>query len=197
MVIKDITNSIFTSKTYVLTAGGAEAVWLVDCGDYGKVEEVVGGKAITGVLLTHAHFDHIYGLPELLEKHPACKVYTNESGCVALGDARLNLSRYHGTPVLVSPSSVYLCDEGDDIALFNGVSAHVYATPGHHPSCLCIQVGSYLFTGDSYIPGVKVVTNLPGANKQQAQESVTRIMELAKGKVLCAGHEVGENSTCY
>ena len=167
-------------------------MWLVDCGDFDKVEDVIGSQTIAGVLLTHAHFDHIYGLPALLQKYPACKIYTNESGCTALGDARLNLSRYHETPIVIPPHNVYLCDEDDDIPLFKGVTAHVYATPGHHPSCLCFQVGEYLFSGDAYIPGVKVVTNLPGANKQQAQESVARILELANGKTLCAGHGIQE-----
>ena len=192
--LSNITNSIFTSKTYILSSEASDAVWLVDCGDFDKVEGVIGSKTIAGVLLSHAHFDHIYGLPELLEKYPGCRIYTNESGCVALGDARHNLSRYHETPIVVTPNHIYLCDEGDEIPLFEGVSARVFATPGHHPSCLCFQVGDYLFSGDAYIPDVKVVTNLPGANKLQAQESVERILELAKGKVLCAGHVVGDRS---
>ena len=161
----------------------------MDCGDFDKVEERIGERSIAGVLLTHAHFDHFGAAPELLEKYPGCRIYTNESGCVALGDARHNLSRYHETPIVVAPNHIYLCDEDDEIPLFEGFSARVFATPGHHPSCLCFQVGDYLFSGDAYIPGVKVVTNLPAANKQQAQESVARILELAKGKVLCAGHE--------
>lgn len=35
---------------------------------------------ISGVLLTHAHFDHIYGLNEIIALFPTTKVYTNEFG---------------------------------------------------------------------------------------------------------------------
>jgi hypothetical protein len=49
-----------------------------------------------------------------------------------------------------------------------------------------------LFTGDAYIPGVKVVTTLKGGDKVKAAESVERILRLAEGKTVCAGHEVTE-----
>ena len=54
-------------------------------------------------------------------------------------------------------------------------------------------MGEYLFTGDSYISGIKVVTNLPGGNKELAAQSLEKILELAKGKILCPGHVVEEN----
>ncbi len=42
---------------------------LVDPGDVWE-----GFKNVSAVLLTHAHFDHIYGLNELLEISPEAKV---------------------------------------------------------------------------------------------------------------------------
>ena len=41
-----------------------------------------------------------------------------------------------------------------------------------------------IFTGDAYIPGIKVVTSFPRSNKTQAAASETRIKELAKGKII-------------
>lgn len=75
------------------------------------------------------------------------------------------------------------------ILTFDGVQAKVYHTPGHNPSCLTYEVGDYLFTGDAYIPGVKVVTTLKGGDKAKAAESVERILRLAEGKTVCAGKE--------
>ena len=87
--LTDITNSIFTSKTYVLGDSNHSSVWLVDCGDMDKVLAQIGERMIVGVLLTHAHFDHIYGLPELLRRFPHCQVVTNEAWLKALADSRL------------------------------------------------------------------------------------------------------------
>ena len=106
-----------------------------------------------------------------------------------LASAKANLSYYVETASEIEyEGEVTLLHDGDRIELFKGIHLDVIATPGHHPSCLSYLVGDYLFTGDSYIPGVKVVTNLPKGNKKQAEESVARILEFGRGRVICPGH---------
>ena len=195
--VNHIINSVFTSKTYILTQEGSLFVWLVDCGDVPPLMDYLsslGGSSfeIKGVLLTHVHYDHIYGLPKLREMFPSLRVYTNEYGKKALTDIRMNYSKYHNDPIVYESENVETCEEGSVIELFDGVQAKVYHTPGHNPSCLTYEVGDYLFTGDAYIPGVKVVTTLKGGNKVDAAESLERILRLAEGKVVCPGHEVTE-----
>ena len=189
-----IVNSFFDSMIWLLSDEGSSWVWLVDCGDVEPIIEKIGGKSIAGVLLTHAHFDHIYGLPELLERYPDCRIYTNEVGRETLGNAKLNMSLYHETPLTVEGPQICICGEGDDIELFENISAKVYETPGHHPSCLTFRVEDNLFTGDAFIPGIKVVTNLPKGDKKQAQVTLERIKTLAKGKKIRPGHNGKEES---
>lgn len=183
-----IRNSFYDSITWLLSDEGSSRVWLVDCGDVSPIIEKINGKIIEGVLLTHAHYDHIYGLPELLELFPECKVYTNSFGKDALASAKKNLSRYHENPIEINESFVSVIKEGSEVELFPNIVAFVYETPGHNPSCLCFEVGDYFFTGDAYIPGIKVVTNLSDGDKQQAKESLERIQSLKQNKTVCAGH---------
>lgn len=185
-----IVNTIFTSRTYILEEDACPAVWLVDCGDFDKVLDRIGDKAIAGVLLTHAHFDHIYGLPELLSLFPQCLIVTNETGLAALGSDKANMSRYNGTPLQVTPTNVMLVHDGDSVPIFDGIMARIYETPGHNPSCLTFEIGNLLFTGDAFIPGEKVITALPGGSKSIAAASVARILELGNGKVILPGHEI-------
>lgn len=188
-----IINSIFDSITWLLSEAESNQVWLVDCGDINLILEKLKGKNIAGVLLTHAHFDHIYGLPELVKQFPDCVVYTNSSGREALGNARLNMSRYHESPITLEEKYVRLCEEGDEITLFDDCAAQVLSTPGHHPSCLTFAIDRYLFTGDAFIPGIKVVTNLPGGNKEQAKASKERIEAMLSSHQVCAGHPQNGN----
>lgn len=189
-----IVNSFFDSITWLLSYEGSSWVWLVDCGDVEPIIEKIGGKCIAGVLLTHAHFDHIYGLPELLKLYPDCRIYTNEIGRETLGNAKLNMSLYHETPLTVEGQQITICGEGDDIELFDNKKARVFETPGHHPSCLTFMVEDNLFTGDAYIPDIKVVTNLPKGDKKQAQASLERIKNFAEGKIIRPGHYDKEES---
>lgn len=192
--VKHIVNSVFTSRMYILTQEGSYSVWLVDCGDVPPLMYMLSSMGdafiIKGVLLTHVHYDHIYGLPRLTEKFPSLRVYTNEYGKNALMDIRLNYSKYHNDPIEYESENVVTCEEGSVIELFDGVQAKVYHTPGHSPSCQTYEVGDYLFTGDAYIPEIKVVTTFKGGDKVKAAESVERILRLAEGKVVCPGHKV-------
>lgn len=195
--LEHIVNSVYASRTYILSECESREFWIVDCGDVPPLVDMIsslGGNLfkIKGVLLTHVHYDHIYGLPRLKELFPEVRVYTNEAGRVALGSEKLNYSKYHNDPIVFESENIVICKEGDEIELFEGVTAKVYETPGHSDSCLTYEVEDYLFTGDSYIPGVKVVTTLKGGDKKLAAKSVERILKLAEGKIICPGHEVIE-----
>lgn len=193
--VAHVVNSVYASRTYILSKSGGTEYWLVDCGDVPPLVDMVfslggGNLKIKGVLLTHAHYDHMYGLPRLIELFPEVMVFTNDIGRKMLGSEKLNMSKYHEDPIVVGAENVVVCGDGSEINLFDDVIAKVHETPGHNPSCMTYEIGDYLFTGDSYIPGIKVVTNLPGGNKEMALKSLERILELAKGKVLCPGHVV-------
>lgn len=142
------------------------------------------------MLLTHVHYDHIYGLPRLRELFPEVRVYTNEYCRMALGSEKLNYSKYHNDSIVYESESIVVCKEGSEINLFEGMTAKVHETPGHSDSCLTYEIGNYLFTGDSYIPGVKVVTTFRGGDKNLAARSVERIKTLADDKIICPGHEI-------
>lgn len=191
---KRVINSLFTSCSYVIDVG-EDVFWLVDCGDVEPFKTLLEGKQLKGILITHVHFDHIYGLNYLLKLFPDTLVYTNEVGKDALLDAKKNLSYYHETPfVFEYPDNIMIVNDGDEIELSDGLKAKVMETPGHHPSCLTYVVGDAIFTGDSYIPGIKVVTNLPKGNKKQAQESLDKIMQLAENHTVYPGHYIEENN---
>jgi len=189
-----ITNTVFSSRTYWLTEKAQKNVWLVDCGD---VEEIVRrfpkDARIVGVLLTHVHFDHVYGLNRLMQLFPECKVYTNDFGQKSLSDPRRNFSYYHTDVedfVFDYPESIVVVGEGEKIELYEGDYADVFYTPGHDESCLCYEVGENLFSGDAYIPGIKTVTTFPHSSKKKALESDLRISSMARGMTICPGHTI-------
>lgn len=191
-----IVNKIFNSITYILSTGNEKDCWLVDCGDVEKVIEQ--GWNVKGVLLTHAHCDHIYGLNKLLEVFPSSKIYTNAAGIEGLLNPKVNFSRYHEDVddfVLSKPENVVLVEEGSTISLSYEMSYDVIETPGHEPSCICYLNNECIFTGDAHIPGIKVVTSFPRSNKEQAGVSELRIKEIAQGKLIYPGHEIINKQT--
>lgn len=191
--IKEIVNSVFTSKTYILYKEGEDEAWLVDIGDIEPVVSFMDDNRLTaaGVFITHGHFDHVYGLPSLIERYPECRVYTSEYGKKSLASDKLNMSKYHGNSIVYEGDNVVVVREGEELVLFHGEpTMQFYETPGHNPGCVTIVLGDLIFTGDAYIPGVGANTQLPHANKEQAQRSMERILKLAEGKTILSGHQV-------
>lgn len=172
-------NSLFNSITYRLGST------IIDPGD---VQDWAG---VNHVLLTHTHFDHIYGLNDLWNTNHRIRVYTNLFGHNALLDSRLNLSKYYGDPFIFShPNNIVVVNDNETVALGDGSTAQAVFTPGHNDSCITWIIDNQLFTGDAYIPGTKVVTNLPGADRKTAMESISQILKLAEERTICPGHKV-------
>lgn len=184
MRVHRIENSLFNSNTYIISCKQGD--FLIDCGDVCKLEDNLNIKA---VFITHPHFDHIYGLNELVKRFPDCVVYVHENGYEALYDERLNLSKYNESSFMFCYRNVVqVCGEKADM-IFDGFKVEVIHTPGHHPGAVCYRIGDYLFSGDSYIRGIKTVANLPLSDKKEAMDSEILIKKLWTGNVvLCPGH---------
>jgi len=188
ITISCIVNDIFNSCSYIISRG--EVSWLVDCGDTERILPHLQAQ-LRGVLLTHAHFDHIYGLNRLISVYPGLQVYTNGAGVDGLLDDKENLSRYHETPfVFNGPENVRLVEDGETIPLFDGVVAQAVFTPGHCPSCITWLMDDAVFTGDSFIPGTKTVTILPHADKALAAVTEAHIRDLIVRRKVYPGHPV-------
>ena len=188
MKITRIVNSVFTSNTFVLSDEGSTYCWLVDVGDIEPILEAVGEYEVKGVFITHTHYDHIYGINKLVEHFPDCVVYTSEHGREGLFSSKLNFSKYHVDPLMFQGKHVEVLKDGDEFSLFSNVTLRVVATPGHDWSCMSYCTDELIFTGDSYIPNVKVITSFPKSNKEEAKVSLTRILELIHTRDVYPGH---------
>lgn len=188
MQITRIVNSVFTSNTFVLTNEGCRDCWLVDVGDIEPILETVGERRVKGVFITHTHYDHIYGINKLVERFPECVVYTSEHGKEGLFSSKLNFSKYHDDPLTFEGAHLEVLEEGDEVSLFPYVTLKAIATPGHDWSCMSYYTDNVIFSGDSYIPNIKVITSMPKSNKTEAQVSLERIMELCKTRDVYPGH---------
>ena len=193
MTIKRIQNTVLNSNSFILSDNDYPYCFLVDVGDIESILRNTENRKVKGVFLTHTHYDHIYGINKLIEYFPDCVIYTSHHGKEGLFSDKLNFSRYHDDPIIFEGKHIEVLEDGDEISLFPYMVLKSLYTPGHDWSCMSYYTNEIIFTGDSYIPEVKVVTSFPKSNKVEAKVSLDRIMELCKNRDIYPGH--GETFT--
>lgn len=192
-LIKKVIGGVLASNMYIINEARTTNCWIVDIGNFSKLESNLPKDAVVrGLFLTHGHFDHIAGINDFCLKFPEIKIYASEYTCEQLYSSKKNFSLYHEQPIVFEgdKSSITILQDGDKVALFRDFIIEVIATPGHCESCLTYYTTDYIFTGDAYIPNAQIVTKLPKGNKNKATESLSKIMQLVSGRVVCPGHDV-------
>lgn len=182
-------NRIYSSNTYIIKDTETKECCLVDAGDPEEIISIIGSCSLKGIFLTHTHYDHIYGLNEVLGKFPDATIYTNDFGEKALSSPSDNLSLYHDEYFVINKSAKVVClKSGDIVRCGSHFTANVIATPGHDKSCICYISDDNIFTGDSYIPGHKVFAKLQNGDKVEAEKSQRLIMSLCGSRIIHPGH---------
>ena len=180
-------NSRFNSNTFILSHPEHDGVWVIDPGDTDPVFEWIKTHhktSIIGILLTHAHFDHIYGMNEIVSRYPSCRVYiANEYGLDALHNPKINGSKYTEEGPIVIADSANVEYYSDTMRLWDKVEMKTINTPGHSDDSQCLLVDGMMFTGDTLIKDVRTVTKLKGGSVEKLEESI-KIIEALKGKQL-------------
>lgn len=165
------------------------------------LELALNPKNINTILLTHAHYDHVFGANKL-RKASGATVCAGEPECETLRNADLDpmFSLFPRTPYSGDPIEVdrELFD-GDVLDFGGGVSIEVIGSPGHTLGSMCYLLKKdgqrILFSGDviaslNFGPAtysVKISPEFRGDAKSYLQ-TIDRLLEMEAPDLLLVGH---------
>ena len=181
MKFKTVTVGLYEVNC-TLAIDGADA-WVVDPGAdeeaIVKAAEAEGAK-IAGVLLTHAHFDHIGAIPGIKARFPEAPVYVHPSDEVMFGRPFNRLPPEY--PSFPKPACVV------DARKFP--LAAVIETPGHTPGGVCyyFKEDGILLSGDTLFAGSVGRTDFPGGSMTALVESLKKLKALPDLTKVIPGH---------
>jgi glyoxylase-like metal-dependent hydrolase (beta-lactamase superfamily II) len=183
-----------TNCYFVYKEGTTDVIFFdpADKGDYIYETLLEKGFHVKGILLTHAHFDHIWGTNKLRELSGA-PIYAYEAEKALCEDAVTNVSDQVGRPYTVIPDG-YLKD-GEEITIA-GITCKLIATPGHTVGSCCyyFEDDGILIAGDTLFAGSVGRTDLATGSMSALTRSIQeRLMCLPDETKVYPGH--GESTT--
>lgn len=124
------------------------------------------GLTLTTVFITHTHYDHVDGLPEIVQRHNP-RVYSNldsVKGCVT---HRLS---------------------HDNTIRFAKLEGRIVETPGHTPDGISLIFPGFVFTGDALFAGSVGGTKTPEDYARQITAIREHLLTLPGETLVHCGH---------
>ena len=183
-----------TNCYFVYHEGQSDCIVIdpADRGDY--IFEALKSKGfnVTHILLTHGHFDHIWGCSKLRSLTSA-QVYALDAEQEVLESARLNVSEDAGRACTVKVNN-YVKD--GEVLTLNGFNIRVLATPGHTKGSCCyyFEDAATLISGDTLFAESVGRTDLPTGSMSELTHSIEeKLAGLPDDTAVYPGH--GDQTT--
>jgi len=182
----------------------AENTYLLTCESSGVRIVVDPGHAVRGlirvldeedarpeaVLLTHAHLDHVDGIPLLLERWPDLPIRLHAADR-PLYEAVGQQAAMFGLPPVELPTPTYDLEAGQRLTYGREIELDIRFAPGHAPGHIIFidEAGDRALVGDVVFRGSIGRTDLPGGDHRQLLDSIAReILVLPEETKLLPGH---------
>ncbi len=187
VVIERLETGPLMVNTYVVYVNGGKSCIVIDPADAEPVKKYaeVYGLNIDAVLLTHCHFDHILGVPELVQD--GARLYIGEKDAPGLNDRSVSLC----FKTLPEMKPDVLLRDGDAVEEA-GLHLDVLSTPGHTAGGVCyvLKESSEIFSGDTLFRLSIGRTDFPGGDYSTLLSSIKdKLFALEGDYTVQPGHD--------
>lgn len=163
---------------------------VIDPADAGaKIYDALTGKGFTikGILLTHGHFDHIWGA-EALRKCANTSIYALDEEKELLNNSEMNVSEMAGRACCLVPDVFF--KDGDELKI-GDFTCKIIATPGHTQGSCCFyfEEAGFAVCGDTIFMESVGRTDFPTGSSSKLINSIReKIFTLPDEVILYPGH---------
>lgn len=182
MIIESACAPPFLKNGFVVSCERTREAIYIDPGDeVGELLDYVARQSlqVTGILLTHAHVDHVSGVAAA-KRALGAPVWLHPDDRVMYARA-VQQGAMFGYEIEAPPPPDRWYEPPGPIA-FGDYDVFVHHTPGHCPGNVCLQVGRRgtpgmdLFVGDTLFAGSIGRTDLPGGDYETLMRAITGVL---------------------
>jgi hydroxyacylglutathione hydrolase len=193
MIVLTNTGGVAMTNCFLIADDAAKQAVVFDAPDH-TVEPLLKQAAargwdVTGLWLTHGHFDHFADHAVVRQRFPAAKILLH-----ALDEPKAQhpevQTRLFQLPFVIPPVKVDAHVTNNQKLQIGSLEAVVIHTPGHSPGHVAYYFPEeqLLIGGDLIISGSIGRTDLPDSDPEQMVASIHRVMKLPAKTRLLGGH---------
>ncbi len=185
----------FEENTYLIINQKKEC-WIVDPGMYNAPEREqfqnhlrTAGLVPQGIINTHAHIDHIFGIPFLMAEYKL--PFSLHEREIPLLEAAPQIAQAYGLASQSYPSPTHILNDQTVYLDLGEDRLECRQTPGHSPGSISFYYapGDWVLSGDALFAGSIGRTDLPGGDHNQLIESIkTQLLTLPEQTRVYPGH---------
>jgi hydroxyacylglutathione hydrolase len=178
-------NEPIDSNCYVIYDDNYRSCIIIDPGTNGSAEIIkfINIKKLIPdyIILTHEHFDHIWGVNGLIEF--ADPIIIASQYCANMvKDEKKNLSLFYDQVGFIISKEIMSTESlKESITWQKHIVTFIY-TPGHSEGSISVQINQNLFSGDLMLKGLKTITKLPTGDKNKLLSSLKLIKNKLSNK---------------
>ena len=185
-------------NSYILMQENKDAI-LVDPGfNVGNkliehIEKI--GANIVAILITHAHYDHITALEDVVKRFPDATTYISEDEVELLTNPKLNISYFRddGENKILEfiPKKLVTLTDNEDFTI-GEYKIKLIKTPFHTigSACYYVEKENALFSGDTLFYTTIGRTDLPTGSNRTVVSSLSKLLVLPLSTKVYPGHGV-------
>ena len=198
LLIRRVRVGDLDTNCWIVASTATRQAIVIDPGDEARrVADAISDLDVEHIVLTHTHWDHVLGVPELVDRL-GVDVLAHCDDSPVWPDELDHLAAHGHFDAGTATNDLLLCGcalappvgsvawdghatprgHRTRIQLGPDVAIDVLHTPGHTPGGISLLVGTHVFTGDTLFPGGPGLTGWPHSD-------FTTIIESIRRRLLC------------
>jgi len=186
--VEQITTGPIETNTYILSQENGKCIIFDPSSGCEDVLEYIKSNKLTpeAICITHAHFDHCMGIPEIEKKYPGITIWIHPYDKPMLMDSDFNGSYMIGRKFSYNGQLHELHEGKITIGSFIFTVLHI---PGHSPGGVAFIIDNFCFSGDSLFAGSVGRTDFPGCDGPALFKNIKdKLFALPDNTIVYSGH---------